>query len=990
MKKIFLFFLSLVALNTCAQTLPNPVMFCTQVPNPFDFTSLTSTFGNHSGSLYAAPRGGDLYIIYPDGTLKNITQLAGYGTASTQQGANAIAVRDPSIHWSGTKALFSMVIGAPTAQYQVNTYFWQIYEVTGLGKNETPVITKVLNQPNNYNNITPIYGTDNKIIFTSDRPRNGLAHLYPQHDEYESSPIVTGLWKFDPNSCNNDGDIEMLTHSPSGDFTPIIDSYGRIVFTRWDHLKRDQQADADIIASGTHGTFNYANENANAQKLGITSPEIEVFPEPRQIRTDLFALPIWANTYYQDFNIFNPWTMNENGTELETINHIGRHELAGNYFTQNFTNDPNLVDFNSSNSPNPNPIRSMFQIIESPTNQGLFYGIDCGEFGTHGAGQVISMNLPLGTSPEDVLITYLTHPETASFSDNPSPNHSGMYRNPLPLSNNTIIVAHAPTTQSDANIGTISNPLSRYNFRLRWLQQNGTYHTANGNYLTGGGISKTVSWWNPDVLITYSGLLWEIQPVEIKARALPPSTLNPPAMPAIEQSVCGSQNIDIPDLQKFLRANNLALVVTRDVTSRDRNDVQQPYNLKIFGSNKQTIKSTSPTNIYEIKYLQYLQGNQVRGIGGLNTPTPGRRIIAQFMDDTTAAKYNMPTTGATGSVNLASDGSQAAFVPANRAMTWQLTDANNKGIVRERVWLSFVPGEIRACTSCHGESKLNQAGLTSPNNTPLALANLLSHLKTIDTDGDGIVDLYDAFPNDINKQLATPLSENFTTGISNWINTNTNNDAIQWQSTTNDVCGNGVAFINNLAAVNIGSSDKLTQTINLTNVLSAALSFNVAYTRFNATRFDALKVSILTCNGTSTQVYNKTSTALATAPDQTTPFTPLNCNQWRTECIDISSFAGQIVQVVFENISGNGNKLYLDNISITETDLNIPPPTISGNLNVCTTINEIYTVASSPPTSQFSWLVTGGNIISGQGTNTITVNWTNGVVGNVSVQRIVY
>ena len=28
-------------------------------------------------------------------------------------------------------------------------------------------------------------------------------------------------------------------------FTPIVDSYGRILFTRWDHLQRDQQADGD-------------------------------------------------------------------------------------------------------------------------------------------------------------------------------------------------------------------------------------------------------------------------------------------------------------------------------------------------------------------------------------------------------------------------------------------------------------------------------------------------------------------------------------------------------------------------------------------------------------------------------------------------------------------------------------------------------------------------------------------------------------------------
>jgi hypothetical protein len=86
------------------------------------------------------------------------------------------------------------VVGAPTARYQVATYYWQLYEVTGLGKGQTAVVTKVPNQPATYNNISPIYGTDDRILFTSDRPRDGQAHLYPQRDEYESTATVTGIW----------------------------------------------------------------------------------------------------------------------------------------------------------------------------------------------------------------------------------------------------------------------------------------------------------------------------------------------------------------------------------------------------------------------------------------------------------------------------------------------------------------------------------------------------------------------------------------------------------------------------------------------------------------------------------------------------------------------------------------------------------------------------------------------------------------------------
>ena len=92
---------------------PNPILFVTQVPMQGDpFASRMSTFANHLPSMLALPRGGDLMIRYPDGTLRNLTKEAGYGMEG-QQGANAIAVREPAVHWSGTKAIFSMVVGGP-------------------------------------------------------------------------------------------------------------------------------------------------------------------------------------------------------------------------------------------------------------------------------------------------------------------------------------------------------------------------------------------------------------------------------------------------------------------------------------------------------------------------------------------------------------------------------------------------------------------------------------------------------------------------------------------------------------------------------------------------------------------------------------------------------------------------------------------------------------------------------------------------------------
>jgi hypothetical protein len=51
-----------------------PIVFATQVPIPADFTTIGSTFGNHDPSIQSAGRGGDLWIRYTDGSLKNLTK----------------------------------------------------------------------------------------------------------------------------------------------------------------------------------------------------------------------------------------------------------------------------------------------------------------------------------------------------------------------------------------------------------------------------------------------------------------------------------------------------------------------------------------------------------------------------------------------------------------------------------------------------------------------------------------------------------------------------------------------------------------------------------------------------------------------------------------------------------------------------------------------------------------------------------------------------
>src|SRR5690606_191006 len=210
-------------------------------------------------------------------------------------------------------------------------------------------------------NISPIYASDDRILFTSDRPRNGQAHLYPQLDEYESTPTVTGIFSLDPATAA----LRVLNHAPSGAFPPTIDSYARAIYTRWDHLQRDQQ-NYDAFSPVT-----YASEASNAPRLGDNR---ETFPEPREGMNSPYGQ---VNRF--TYNLFTPWQMNQDGTEELSLNHIGRHELSFNYLPRSFTGDGALADLvNTSLIANRTAVEidsGLFNLREDPRRPGDFYAI---------------------------------------------------------------------------------------------------------------------------------------------------------------------------------------------------------------------------------------------------------------------------------------------------------------------------------------------------------------------------------------------------------------------------------------------------------------------------------------------------------------------------------------------------------------------------------------------------------------------------------------
>jgi len=457
-----------------------------------------------------------------------------------------------------------------------------------------------------------------------------------------------------------------------------------------------------------------------------TQAAVETYPEPIQSAPG-------SNLNGFEINQFFPWTINQDGTGEETLNHIGRHELR---FAVNktYTNDANLVALQQPGGKN--FLSNFFQMREDPAHPGRYLGVDAPEFGTHSSGQIVAITAASGgnlLNAEDMTLQYVNAKQLSNVVG--APPGIGHFRDPLPRADGTLVASFANTFPAEPNTATAT-----YNFRLVTLNKN---LTANGDSVNSGfltpGATKTVSYYVGANLVTQTNVaMWELQPVEVTTRTTPPTKLQPP-LASPEQKAFLAAGVLEADIRNYLDKNDLALVVMRNVAQRDDIDRQQPFNLHVLGG--LTMLANPPTGgtTYDMQWLQFFEADQVRAYGTPPGGINGRRTMPRPLNDPAALIANRPDgIGANpGGKDIAIDSSVAAFVPAQRAITWQSLSPGNTGVVRERYWVEFQKGEIRACDSCHGVNKLNQhgdavypaAGTIEPP-PPQALIDLLNWWKT--------------------------------------------------------------------------------------------------------------------------------------------------------------------------------------------------------------------------------------------------------------------
>jgi PKD repeat protein len=200
--------------------------------------------------------------------------------------------------------------------------------------------------------------------------------------------------------------------------------------------------------------------------------------------------------------------------------------------------------------------------------------------------------------------------------------------------------------------------------------------------------------------------------------------------------------------------------------------------------------------------------------------------------------------------------------------------------------------------------------------------------------------------------------ESTTFPPSDWTVVNSDG-GITWarRAATGNGASTAAAYMNFYNYNSTGQLDELiTEPIDLTTVTDAEMTFNVAYRRYDNTTDDGLKIFVSTdCGATfsSTPVYNKSGTVLATTTNSTSAFTPSLASQWRNDTVDLGAFVGNSIVLKFQSLNDYGNNLYIDDINIYSTS---QPPVAAFSADPTVNCTGVVTFTDLSAGNPSAWL----------------------------------
>ena len=182
------------------------------------------------------------------------------------------------------------------------------------------------------------------------------------------------------------------------------------------------------------------------------------------------------------------------------------------------------------------------------------------------------------------------------------------------------------------------------------------------------------------------------------------------------------------------------------------------------------------------------------------------------------------------------------------------------------------------------------------------------------------------------ESISIPVDENFNTLAAGqvpvgWVRQNPDGQK-SWEAIKN--VPNGEADSNTSLYVNFydyeveGDYDTLlTPILDLSTVTFAILSFDRAYAQYPQIDNDGLIIKVSTNCGQSFDytLFESYGSELATASETASSFFPTGLSDWKKECLILDDFLGNPnVRIAFITRNGYGNNLYIDNITINDSN----------------------------------------------------------------------
>lgn len=182
------------------------------------------------------------------------------------------------------------------------------------------------------------------------------------------------------------------------------------------------------------------------------------------------------------------------------------------------------------------------------------------------------------------------------------------------------------------------------------------------------------------------------------------------------------------------------------------------------------------------------------------------------------------------------------------------------------------------------------------------------------------------------ETINIPIEENFNTLASGevpaqWTVQNPDGQKT-WEARTNVPNGEGTEntslYVNFYNYEVEGDYDTLlTPVLDLSSVTFAILSFDRAYAQYPQIDTDGLIIKVSTNCGQSYDytLFESYGSELATASETSSAYFPSGLSDWKKECLILDDFLGNSnVRIAFIARNGYGNNLYIDNITINDSN----------------------------------------------------------------------